>query len=90
MRQRADTLKLAELRSKTDRQILALVSHRLDAALQHADETGDLSNVEAAYEDATRWISLAPSLTAAELRPVQRQLRRLFALWPRKVRAFCA
>jgi hypothetical protein len=49
-----DTSKLLELRSKTDRQLLVLISHRLEAGSSAARLPGERNHAEAerAYADA--------------------------------------
>lgn len=90
MRQRAEHSKLAELRAKTDRQILALVTRRLEAAIEAAEQRGDSLNAAGVYEESCRWLALVRGASQNELRQVERKLERLLELAPRKMRACCA
>jgi hypothetical protein len=90
MKQRAEQSKLAELRARTDRQILTLVSHRLEAAIGAAEQSGDFSNTAEVYEEASRWLSLVRSAPPNQLRHVESQLGRLLKFVPRKWHACCA
>jgi hypothetical protein len=90
MTDRAESNKLAELRSKTDRQLLVLVGSKLDAALRHAQRTGDFSRAQKSHAEAKYWLSLVKNAPQAEIRRLERKLDELnYALQPRP-HAACA
>jgi hypothetical protein len=57
--------KLSELRTKTNRQLLALVSNRLDRGLTFARE-GYLRHAERAHSEAAAWLPLLSDVTKLE------------------------
>ena len=86
---RAQALKLAELRSRTDRELLVLVSNQLDYALRSA-HAGDLIAAEDAYARVCRLFILIAHLSPDELRPVERKLSQLRERVTLGLRAACA
>jgi len=69
----ATTSKLAELRSKTDRQLVAYLAVRLDAALQFTEK----SEAECVYEESRALLTLIYGMTGAERRRLERKLSQL-------------
>ena len=67
---RTETSKLRALRSKTDRQLLELLSHTLDVAQDLARNPGSRDRAEEAYADVRRLLPLVSRLDrrALELR----------------------
>jgi hypothetical protein len=64
--------KAAELRAKTDRQLIQLIDHTLERALQCRD-----SDADAAYQNASRLLSVAWGATYADRRRVELKLESL-------------
>jgi hypothetical protein len=77
MRSRAESSKLAELRSKTDRELFVLLDRQLDAALSFTHHDGELMAAEEVYAQVNRWVALVQSLPHAELRQVEKKLAQL-------------
>jgi hypothetical protein len=90
MSDRAETLKLAELRSKTDRQLLVLISNKLDEALVSARCSGDFAAAEQLRDEVRVWLSLTESASPAERRRIDRKLQQLAGLLHRRLRTACA
>ena len=92
---RPEISKLSELRSKTDRQLAAFISSRLDVGLNYArlladrESPADWTSVEAfrasaakVYEEVQSLLPWVPDVTAVERRRLERkleQLRNLFS-----------
>lgn len=99
MNQMPETSKLAYLRAKTDRQLTALITRRLDDALALARGRRYLGDefcrpAEAAYRDASRLLPLIFYASKAErtrLESAMAELRRLLdgASRPIQARAAC-
>ena len=90
MQHRLELSKLAELRAKTDRQLVALINKRLDAGLEFAlqlvemDTRDSSSNVEEtrayaekAYEEALLWIPTVSGLSHTSLAHLRCRLAEL-------------
>jgi hypothetical protein len=90
MRNRLDSSKLAELRSKTDRQLVVLIANQLDAALRSAQHEGDLAAAEEFYCRAVRWYPLTLSLPQAERSALERKLAKTRELLYGRLHAVCA
>jgi hypothetical protein len=90
MRKRLDSSKLAELRSKTDRQLLVLITNQLDAALRSAQHEGDLAAAEESYCRAVRWYPLALSLPHAERTQLERKMTQVRERLYGRLHAVCA
>jgi len=76
---RREQTKLHELRAKTDRQLLLLVTRRLHAGAD-AQRHGALDEAERAYAEAVRWqcaIADVPEPERIHLEAQVRELRRL-------------
>jgi hypothetical protein len=82
--------KLNELRGKTNRQLIELISNRLDRGLMFADLLADSSEgnnwssleeflvrAETAHSEATSWLRLVSGATQLELRRLTSKLARL-------------
>ena len=72
-----ETRKLAELRAKTDRQLLALVSAQLDRALALAEAGEYLIRAEEIYREVRRLLPLAESASHAEWCRLTARMKRL-------------
>lgn len=59
-----ETLRLAELRAKTDRQLFELIAHRLDAGLSLARD-GRIDDAERAYVESRRLLPLVRNMEKA-------------------------
>jgi hypothetical protein len=71
------TRKLAELRAKTDRQLVEYLSAQLNRALVCAATGESLSLAEMLYEEAHRLIPAVTGATEAECRSLTTRLRAL-------------
>ena len=76
MNQRLEVSKLAQLRAKTNRQLVQVINKRLDQGLDAARRTGDLAQAERARTEAR---ALAPLVAGAERRVLEMKLARLDA-----------
>lgn len=72
-----ETRKLAELRAKTDRQLLALVSTQLDRALALAEAGEYLIRAEEIYREVRRLLPLAGTANHAEWCRLTARMKRL-------------
>ena len=63
--------KAAQLRAKTDRQLMELINRRLDRALQEGNDSGD------AYGSAAKLLTVAYGATYAERRRAETKLAKL-------------
>lgn len=72
-----ETRKLAELRAKTDRQLLALVSTQLDRALALAEAGEYLIRAEEIYQEVRRLLPLAGSANRSEWCRLAARMKRL-------------
>lgn len=90
MGDRAEITKLAELRSKTDRQLLALIGNRLDAAFASAQSAGGATRAEQLYAEVRVLLALTESALPSELRRIERRLQQLATLLEGRIRAACA
>lgn len=73
MNQRMDPYKLNELRSKTDRQLLSLIRHTLDAALEQARSYDEETQAEAiaAHDEVSRLLPLVYDAPVSERRSLE-------------------
>lgn len=69
---RAESIKLVELRAKTDRQLVALISARVDRAVQLSP-----AEAERAYHEGRTLLPLVYGLTNAERRQLEWKLVQL-------------
>ena len=76
--------KLAELRAKTDRQLVILIRTRLDDGLRSARACAEETCEEAqrAYSEALALLPTVRAMTEAERRPLEWKLARLRDLLP--------
>jgi hypothetical protein len=74
MNQRLEVSKLAQLRAKTDRQLVQVINSSIDAGLQSARRTGSLLQAEKAREQVDR---LLPLVSVRERRALESKLVRL-------------
>jgi uncharacterized protein len=76
--------KLAELRAKTDRQLVILIRTRLDDGLRSARACAEETCEEAqrAYSEALALLPIVYYMTEAERRPLEWKLARLWDLLP--------
>jgi hypothetical protein len=74
MNTRQESTKLAELRSKTDRQLVALISSRLDAGLNSAPVAVDAQNV---YDEVSALMPCVNGLTRVERRRLESKFEQL-------------
>jgi uncharacterized protein len=76
--------KLAELRAKTDRQLVILIRTRLDDGLRSARACAEETCEEAqrAYSEALALLPIVYYMTEAERRPLEWKLARLRDLLP--------
>jgi|SRR6266481_2529096 len=90
MQHRLELSKLAELRAKTDRQLVALINRRLDAGLGSALQLMEMdprdswstleetrAHAEKAYEEALLWIPTVSGLSHTSLARLRRRLAQL-------------
>ena len=68
--------KLAQLRSKTDRQLITVISRRLDAAWDYL-RRGNYTQAEKAYAEANALLPRVDSLTQVERHHLESKLARL-------------
>lgn len=68
-----DLSKLAQLRSKTNRQLIAIIDHQLDAAREFVAR-GHYTDAENAYQEARVLIPLVDSLPHVERRRLESRL----------------
>ncbi len=68
--------KLAQLRSKTDRQLIAVIDRRLDAGCDYA-RRGHYIQAEKAYEEVRSLLPRVDGLTPAERHRLESKLARL-------------
>jgi len=73
-----DLSKLAQLRSKTNRQLIAVISNRLDAGRDHA-RRGHYVQAEKAYDEARVLLPRVDNLTQIERQRLESKLARLGA-----------
>jgi hypothetical protein len=71
-----EILKLADLRTKTDRQLRQLIDHRLNAGLECALD-GRVTDSEDAYVEARRLLALLRKTSAMEVGSQVSKLNRL-------------
>ena len=76
MNQRLEISKLAQLRAKTNRQLVQVINKRLDQGLDVARRTGDLAQAERARTEVR---TLVPLVAGAERRVLEMKLMRLDA-----------
>jgi hypothetical protein len=72
-----ETRKLAELRAKTDRQLLVLVSKQLDRALALAEAGECVIRAKEIYREVRRLLPLAESANHAEWCRLAARMKRL-------------
>jgi hypothetical protein len=79
MNQRPDSYKLRELRSKTDRQLLALIRRELDSArtLAYTYDENQLARAIAAHEEACRLLPLVYTVSNGERLRLESELDEL-------------
>jgi hypothetical protein len=90
MQHRLELSKFAELRAKTDRQLVALINKRLDAGLGFALQLVEMdprdswstleetrAHAEKAYEEALLWIPTVSGLNHTSLARLRRRLAEL-------------
>lgn len=83
------TRKLAELRAKTDRQLVEYLSAQLNRALVFAGTGESLSHAEALYEEAHRLLPAVTGATEAEIRSLTIRLRALRIMLARYTAPAC-
>ena len=90
---RTDISKLKQLRAKTDRQLVDLISSRLERGLALAHETaGEESRVRAerAHTEAHAWLALVAGPDLGALERMLAELDRRLSKWDRRsVSAVC-
>jgi hypothetical protein len=79
MNQRTDSYKLSELRSKTDRQLLALIRRELDSAFGLANSYDEnlLARAIAAHDEVCRLLPLVYTVSTGERRRLESELDQL-------------
>jgi hypothetical protein len=77
MSTKTESSKFSELRAKTDRQLAAFVTNRLDAGLRFARFTACQAEAERSYAEVSALIPWVDGLTMAERRLLESKLERL-------------
>ena len=77
MTMKTESSKLSELRAKTDRQLAAFITNRLDAGLRFARRAACQVEAERSYAEVTALIPWVEDLTMGERRLLESKLERL-------------
>ena len=90
MNTRTEPNKLIELRAKTDRQLAAFISNRLDSALRLACGEGDQAEAERIYYEVSGLLPWVRGLSKAEYRLLEARHAHLCQLLNHYAKAACS